>query len=480
MTFGATPPPRLFVVVHDDEMELARTIVGAAGKAFGADLAYTRIVRSEIGIAPGDAVVDLRSKDERRRDSGAARLTTDCCDLSHLARVAVLRRRKQATIRLYLEGKGSRTLVQQATCSIDPTALASSVARLERAFAILVVKHLRGDPPLGSELTHSVGAKDAVKHLSAADQTTLVLLVALSRVRRAVSHVLWESCWNVGILDRPIHSLLDEELNPDEVRWLKWPDRGSYIADPCEDPTRPDSILVERYDFLRRHGTLVRVALRGDRVVCSETLLDEPHHLSYPLVVGDGGRHWIVPESAWGGEIALYELVPDSPLVRQARLVGETTAADPTLLRRGGKWWLFGTESVPTRDTELSVWHGDELAGPWRPHTANPVKLDVTSARPAGAFFEHDGVLYRPAQINDTYYGAATAICRVVELSTTRYVETVEAVIGPLRRGRYQLGPHTIASFGKQTLIDGKSRRFRPWLEFCRAVAACKRKGAAR
>ena len=63
--------------------------------------------------------------------------------------------------------------------------------------------------------------------------------------------------------------------------------------------------------------------------------------------------------------------------------------------------------------TDLHIWWSDDLFGQWRPHAANPVKIDARSARPAGTPFVHAGTLYRPAQDCSHTYGGAVAICRV-------------------------------------------------------------------
>ena len=57
------------------------------------------------------------------------------------------------------------------------------------------------------------------------------------------------------------------------------------------------------------------------------------------------------------------------------------------------------------------------------PHRLNPLKIDVTSSRPAGPLFERDGMLLRPAQDCSSTYGAAVVLHRIVELTPDRFQE---------------------------------------------------------
>ena len=94
------------------------------------------------------------------------------------------------------------------------------------------------------------------------------------------------------------------------------------------------------------------------------------------------------------------------------------------------------------------------------PHAANPVKLDVRSARPAGTPFVHNGHLYRPAQDCSGSYGGKTVINRVIRLTPTEFEEEQVAVIKPYKNSPYPDGIHTISVAGNMTIIDGAKKVF--------------------
>jgi hypothetical protein len=87
------------------------------------------------------------------------------------------------------------------------------------------------------------------------------------------------------------------------------------------------------------------------------------------------------------------------------------------------------------------------------------VKIDIRSARPAGAPFMLDGSLHRPAQDCTRKYGRRVSIVRVTAIDERAYQEELVAVIEP-HRGRYSRGLHTLSAMGASTLIDGLHRDF--------------------
>ena len=55
----------------------------------------------------------------------------------------------------------------------------------------------------------------------------------------------------------------------------------------------------------------------------------------------------------------------------------------------------------------------------------NPVLLDATVSRPAGALFKRSGKTFRPAQDCSRIYGGAISVCRVDRLSESGFCQTV-------------------------------------------------------
>jgi hypothetical protein len=203
---------------------------------------------------------------------------------------------------------------------------------------------------------------------------------------------------------------------------------------------------------------------RAGRVSAPQRVLEADYHLSYPFVFEHDGQLWMLPESARNRRVELYRCV-DFPLQwkRERVLLDDVRLVDATLYRTADRWWMFANSAAAGSrmfDDELHVFHAERLTGEWRPHPKNPVKSDARSARPAGALFSRNGVLYRPAQVCVPRYGAGLAIHRILKLTPEDYAERlVERMLPPPESGLF--GLHTMNRAGDLLVVDAFARRRR-------------------
>jgi len=163
-----------------------------------------------------------------------------------------------------------------------------------------------------------------------------------------------------------------------------------------------------------------------------------------------------LPESYRYGYIGLYKRnYSEGIFVEDHVLLDHIDAVDPTLIYHNDKWWLFFTLRKHS-NTHLYIYYADELEGEYKPHPANPVKMDIRSSRPAGLPFIFEGQLYRPSQDCSESYGKRVAINRIVKLTESEFEEEFVKNIGPLMNCRYSKGIHTVFGLGRYTLIDAK------------------------
>ncbi|RJF66609.1 glucosamine inositolphosphorylceramide transferase family protein [Rhodopseudomonas palustris] len=187
------------------------------------------------------------------------------------------------------------------------------------------------------------------------------------------------------------------------------------------------------------------------------TVLDEPWHLSYPFLIVHDDELWMIPESSARHEVTIYKCIEfPHRWERHATLLSGVELADATIVQHDGRHYMFGA----TRDgaggysDTLSIYHADDLFGPWTPHEQRPVLVDRASARPAGHFVRHGGRLWRPVQDCTRGYGGALGLAEITELSPTRFAQTVHHTVSPGPRwpGRKL---HTLNRCGRLELIDG-------------------------
>jgi hypothetical protein len=194
----------------------------------------------------------------------------------------------------------------------------------------------------------------------------------------------------------------------------------------------------------------------------AQTVINTGSHVSYPFIFEFGGTSYCAPELSAEGGLHLFRMGA-SPLdwVRTHVMLDGLKLLDPTLFRHGDRWWLLATIEGPASDTDLFAWHAPSPFGPWIGHVLNPVKSDAGSVRPAGAVWQSDDCLYRPAQDCLADYGTAVVINRIIRLSPVSFEEEVVTRLSPAPDWEYPDGLHTVNGFGDQIIIDAKRRVIR-------------------
>jgi hypothetical protein len=192
-------------------------------------------------------------------------------------------------------------------------------------------------------------------------------------------------------------------------------------------------------------------------------VLSEPHHVSYPYVFAHDGRWYMVPETAEGGGVFLYEAMnfPRGWIVRKQLLKGDALV-DPSLFHYRERWWMFVETSGNDRCDMLSLFHAEELAGPWIEHPRSPVvRDDPVSARPAGRVVIADRNPIRFCQDCSGSYGRSVTAFEVTDLNERSYSERcLGVVLAPGAGSPFQYGIHHIDAMKKGeswiACVDGR------------------------
>lgn len=272
-----------------------------------------------------------------------------------------------------------------------------------------------------------------------------------------LSNRVFNEYWRIGVIDAPIHTLLDPADLP-VIRWLTRPSSAGYWADPFGHPGDPSRFACEYFDERLGVGHLEVIRL-DDQVNPTERQrlpVGDGHHASFPNVFELNGRHFGIAETIAARECVLHEVDATGQWHRLHVLLHNVAAADPVLFSWEGRYWLAYTDTDRGQLDNLCFHYADALEGPWQPHANNPVKVDVSSARMAGKTFLHQGQLYRPAQDCLHTYGGAVVLHRIDTLTPTAFAETPVRRLSPDPLGPCPEGLHTLNAWGDRTLVDGK------------------------
>ena len=374
------------------------------------------------------------------RDVAAAALVS--CDVDGVAR-HVLKRGALAIVRTSLAEHVDSLLYEAARWPANACETAASLASAAEPVA--------DERSLFTDVERARDAGDAAGYIARS------IVSSWSEFWR---RLLFSSSWNLGVARVPIESFAIERDLP-VIEWFPKREIPRFAADPFGIEVGGRRVVLCESMFPGADGTIHSTVFDA-KTGAWEPLrpsLELPFHLSYPYVFEHGGAVYCVPEASGSGEIALYRAVnfPDS-WEKCATLIAEFGGVDSTLVEHDGRWWMFCGDIDDGADYKLYIFYADDVIGPWRAHAANPVKIDVRSARGAGTPFIVAGVLYRPAQDCSQTYGGRVVVNRVKALTPTEFVEERASVIDPDPRSPFRFGLHTLSRFGDYTLIDGKQR----------------------
>ncbi|HYG99969.1 MAG TPA: hypothetical protein VD837_12620 [Terriglobales bacterium] len=238
------------------------------------------------------------------------------------------------------------------------------------------------------------------------------------------------------------------------------PPRGRYYADPFLIKHRDKHyIFFEDYILKQRKGVISYMPyIPGVGYGEAKVALETEYHLSYPLIFHWQGEIFMMPETSKARRIEVFRAVEfPGKWQREAVLINNVVAYDPTLVEYDGKFWLFFSGMVRHGGENQDLWlyYSDTPFGKWHAHPQNPIVSDVRRARPAGCIFMEDGHLYRPGQDCTRVYGHAVSLNLIEVLTTTRYSERTVGRIGPNWLPG-NVGTHTFNRNGTVQVIDGR------------------------
>jgi hypothetical protein len=253
--------------------------------------------------------------------------------------------------------------------------------------------------------------------------------------------------WNIGIIDTPVNKIVSGEILP-SIHWMRHRSRVKFYADPF--PIGEDGkyyyILAEEYSYFTGKGIIVKLAIDKTtfELKSRKVEIKTSYHLSFPFPY----KEYVIPEQFRSGKLIAYNDGVES-------VICDYPVIDPVVLEYHGKKILFGT--LPCQDNKghnRSLFWFDWNGTKFSLKSEKPIKEDVKSSRFAGAFFEIDDSLYRPAQDCEKLYGGQTRIMRVF-LDDDSYREEEVMVINSFTSDRFNEGLHTFNPWRNVVIVDG-------------------------
>ena len=253
--------------------------------------------------------------------------------------------------------------------------------------------------------------------------------------------------WELTVAKLKEDSLLADQFDPvfASEECLK---KGSYWADPFPINYKNETwVFYEEFDGKSQKGKIGVGKWNGQEMTDCRTVLEEPWHLSYPMIWEENGDYFLIPESGEAKATYVYKARNFPNQWERLGLFFPEEGFDPTLLKKDNHYWLFlNQKSHPGASpfVELFLYSSPSLENPvWTPHPLNPVVSDVCSSRPAGRIVERNGKFYRPAQDSGRRYGHKIRIQKITQWTESAYQEKTIALIEP-DENKGVLGTHTL------------------------------------
>jgi hypothetical protein len=290
----------------------------------------------------------------------------------------------------------------------------------------------------------------------------------MNKIISKINYKLFFKKWVVGICRGDIKDIIRTKTFDPDINWILLKPYDRYYADPFFLIPKDENIklLLEEFTLADDYGRLSLMTFdKNYRPIKNKIILDTKSHLSYPFLFTEDNKTYIFPEAGQSGKLSCYEYDYDNESLIFCKDIIELPLVDSTILKKDGKYWIFGSVNRKDKDYELFVFHSDSLLGPYISHPCNPVSKGIDGIRSAGNFIEVDGIIYRPAQNCKIEYGESMTINKIVELNENNVAEEPYMTISINRHNKCNNGIHNIHTINVMDdiiVVDGIKWSFSP------------------
>ena len=283
------------------------------------------------------------------------------------------------------------------------------------------------------------------------------LNILASKLTWIIGVLFFRKMWSISTTNKSISDVMtDSDLSHNSTP-LHTPMAFAFAADPFF--LKDGSIICEVVEKGSNIGKLA-IASNGKFDIIDSPYLDKTKHSSFPFFSNIEGLNILMPEMARHGQQCIYEFDANNEIARSFPLIGieRETLIDPVITIQNGTIWLFAGKIGSDLDC-LFLWSAKSMFEPFVEHRLNPIVCSPRFARNAGAIFNYEGHLYRPAQNCTDNYGDGVSIMKIETISQSTYVESLAKSI----KFANSFGPHTINFAENVAVFDQYKKIFDPF-----------------
>ena len=264
--------------------------------------------------------------------------------------------------------------------------------------------------------------------------------------------------WNLGFIEEGLDIPLKNKTP--KIHWVKKRIHDRWFADPFILNVTDSEIIIlaEEYCYDVRRGRIARVVI--DRKTYEEKgfeiSLELPTHLSFPFIIRQNGKVYLMPENSVSGCSTVYEYDDTSRKLTPLHHLAEEPFADATIFEMNDQSYLCTTMLPDTNSKSVKIYTfdkenlkvGDRIA---------IVEFPIVCGRNAGEVFSVDGQFYRPAQDCTLRYGHGVILQKMTMKEGRWTFEDVNSFYP--NTFKYNQGIHTFNNYKGLIVIDARGYR---------------------
>lgn len=271
-------------------------------------------------------------------------------------------------------------------------------------------------------------------------------------------HELRHSLWNLGFIEEGLKDTLTNK-HP-KIHWVKKRFKDRWFADPfILDVTEKEIIiLAEEYCYNILKGRIARVVI--DRKTYEEKsfeiILELPTHLSFPFIIRQNNKVYLMPENSASGYSTVYEYDDAMRKLTPLHHLSEEPFADATVFEINNQSFLCTTMLPDTNSTSVKIYLFDKNELRTIEKIAT-IEFPIVCGRNAGEVFSVGQQQYRPAQDCTKCYGHGV-ILQKMSMDDGQWVfESVNSFYPDTFK--YNQGVHTFNNYKGLIVIDARGYR---------------------
>ena len=149
--------------------------------------------------------------------------------------------------------------------------------------------------------------------------------------------------WVVGIVRQSLLNFITKP-NKKDITWVYPEHPYQFIADPFGIWKNDKLYLfVEFLDYRQKKGRIDCIIFdKNLKKLSTQNILKDKSHLSYPFLIEDKNKIYMVPESSKSGKTYIYESVDfPSKWKKVKEVIPNTSMVDASIIKYKNKWWIF-------------------------------------------------------------------------------------------------------------------------------------------